>query len=66
VRPTVKDRRPLLGIHPEYNQLAVFNGLGTKGVMLAPYFANKLVNLILKNEPLPNEVNINRFIDKKA
>jgi glycine oxidase len=65
VRPTVKDRRPLLGIHPEHNQLAVFNGLGTKGVMLAPYFANKLVNLILKNEPLPNEVNINRFIDKK-
>jgi glycine oxidase len=61
VRPTVLDRRPLLGIHPKHNQLAVFNGMGTKGVMLAPYFANKMVNLILNNEELPTEVNINRF-----
>ena len=66
VRPTVSDRRPLLGIHPTHDQLGVFNGLGTKGVMLAPYFANKLVNLILKNEQLPGEVNINRFIKKEA
>jgi len=62
VRPTVSDRRPLLGMHPKHNQLAVFNGLGTKGVMLAPYFANKMVNFITKNEELPKEVNINRFI----
>lgn len=61
VRPTVLDRRPLLGIHPEHKQLAVFNGLGTKGVMLAPYFANKMTNFILKDEPLPEEVNISRF-----
>lgn len=64
VRPTVKDRRPLLGIHPEHKQLAVFNGLGTKGVMLAPYFANKLVDLFTENKPIPDEVNINRFIEK--
>ena len=61
VRPTVLDRRPLLGIHPQHSQLAVFNGMGTKGVMLAPYFANKMVKLVLDNEALPNEVNINRF-----
>ncbi|MBL4669177.1 MAG: FAD-binding oxidoreductase [Flavobacteriales bacterium] len=66
VRPTVSDRRPLLGIHPKEKQLAVFNGMGTKGVMLAPYFANKMVHLMLKNEPLPSEVNINRFIKKEA
>jgi len=61
VRPTVSDRRPLLGMHPEHNQLLVFNGLGTKGVMLAPYFANKMASFILKDEPLPEEVNISRF-----
>ncbi len=61
VRPTVNDRRPLLGLHPEYSQLAVFNGLGTKGVMLAPYFAQYLVSFLLENKPLPKEVNINRF-----
>ena len=66
VRPTVIDRRPLLGVHHEHQQLAVFNGLGTKGVMLAPYFAHKMVDLLLKNEVLPNEVNINRFLKKEA
>jgi glycine/D-amino acid oxidase-like deaminating enzyme len=62
VRPTVSDRRPLLGVHPEHKQLLVFNGLGTKGVMLAPYFANKMVNFIINNDELPSEVNINRFL----
>jgi len=65
VRPTVLDRRPLLGTHPEHNQLAVFNGLGTKGVLLAPYFANKMVDLVLENKELPSEVNINRFIKEE-
>ncbi len=65
VRPTVSDRRPLLGIHPDHKQLGVFNGLGTKGVMLAPYFANKMVNLLLNNESLPSEVNISRINKNK-
>ena len=66
VRPTVNDRRPLLGVHPQHKELAVLSGLGTKGVMLAPYFANKMVDLILENKELPNEVNINRFAEKEA
>lgn len=61
VRPTVKDRRPLLGIHRDYSCLGVFNGLGTKGVMLAPYFAEKMVALLENNVPLPTEVDISRF-----
>jgi glycine/D-amino acid oxidase-like deaminating enzyme len=63
IRPTVKDRRPVLGLHPTLNSIAFFNGLGTKGVMLAPYFANEMVNL-LENESyhLPKEVDLNRFL----
>lgn len=66
VRPTVLDRRPLIGVHPEIKQLAVFNGMGTKGVMIAPYFANKLVSLLLANEALSEDVNITRFWVKEA
>lgn len=61
VRPTVSDRRPLIGFHPKHKQLGVFNGLGTKGVMLAPFFAQELVNCLLNNTPLDKEVDINRF-----
>lgn len=61
IRPTVKDRRPLLGSHPKYKNLFIFNGLGTKGVLLAPYWANELAENIIKNKPLDAEVDISRF-----
>jgi glycine oxidase len=61
VRPSVIDRRPVLGKHPNYPQLSVFNGMGTKGIMLAPYFSNHLLNHLLNNSRLHNEVNIKRF-----
>lgn len=61
VRPSSSDRRPIIGPHPQYNNLFIFNGLGTKGVMLAPYFAKKFVNFYLQKETLPPEVNVGRF-----
>ena len=61
IRPTVNDRRPLIGLHPEHPQLAVFNGMGTKGVMLAPFFANQLTYFLESHTPLDKEVDIARF-----
>jgi glycine oxidase len=61
IRPTVKDRRPLLGPHPEHPQLWVFNGLGTKGASLAPFWANHLVEVLQKKTILDAEVDIQRF-----
>lgn len=61
IRPTVNDRRPLIGIHPEHPALAVFNGMGTKGVMLVPYFANQFFDFLENNMPLDKEVDIARF-----
>ncbi|MBO6879059.1 FAD-dependent oxidoreductase [Winogradskyella sp.] len=62
IRPTVKDRRPLVGKHPEHKNLYVLNGLGTRGVMIAPYVAEKLYRFIENNEALDSEININRFL----
>lgn len=61
VRPSSIDRRPIIGAHPEYKNLFIFNGLGTKGVMLAPYFAKKFVNFYLQKEALPNDIVVDRF-----
>ena len=63
VRPTVLDRRPLLGEHPKYKHIFVFNGLGTKGYMMAPTLARELTAHILENAPLDSETNISRFTD---
>ncbi|EDP71612.1 hypothetical protein FBALC1_03972 [Flavobacteriales bacterium ALC-1] len=61
VRPTVKDRRPLVGRHSEQKNLYVLNGLGTRGVMIAPYVANQLFQYIENDKTLDAEININRF-----
>lgn len=61
VRPTVKDRRPLLGTHPTHKNLHILNGLGTRGVMLAPAMALDLYQFIENGIPLDNTIDINRY-----
>ena len=64
IRPATIDRRPVLGSHPENKNLYVFNGLGTKGVMLAPYFAKEMLSFLsLDNYALHHEVKAERFIN---
>lgn len=61
VRPTVKDRKPLLGTHPKYTNLHILNGLGTRGVMLAPTLAIDLYDFIENGKPLDKTIDIKRY-----
>ena len=61
IRPTVKDRRPLVGLHSKQTRLAVLNGLGTRGVMIAPTVAKNLFNHMEKGEALDVEIDVKRF-----
>ncbi|RPD99650.1 FAD-dependent oxidoreductase [Aureibaculum marinum] len=61
IRPTVKDRRPIIGKHPKHPQLAILNGLGTRGVMLAPKMAYQLYHHLENNKNLSKEVDLARF-----
>lgn len=61
VRPTVLDRRPLLGKHPKYPKIAIANGLGSKGYTLAPLLMNELVQHLLHGEELAKDSHISRF-----
>lgn len=64
VRPTVRDRRPLVGKHPIHNNLFVLNGLGTRGVMIGPAMAQLLYDAIENNTTLPKEVDCERYAKK--
>lgn len=44
IRPIVQDTYPVLGLHPAHSTLGIFNGLGSKGVLWAPHFADQLVS----------------------
>ena len=65
IRPTISDKRPLLGVHPEHKQFYLFNGLGTKGASLGPFFANQLVQHIVDGDPIDKEVDVRRFSKTK-
>ncbi len=61
VRPTVKDRRPLIGMHPRHSRVGIFNGLGTKGITLGPFFAKQLHDCLIFGGKLDAEVDVQRF-----
>lgn len=61
IRPTVLDRRPLLGTHKKYKNIHLLNGLGSRGVLTAPLAAKWLYDSIHEGIDLPREVDINRF-----
>lgn len=64
IRPTVIDRRPLVGQHPKNKNVYVLNGFGSRGVMIAPYASKQLLDAIEKDEALHPEMNIARFTKK--
>lgn len=61
VRPTVKDRRPMIGTHPKHKNVHLLNGLGTRGVMLGPAMAKELFENIEFEKPIDSSVDIKRF-----
>lgn len=64
VRPTVSDRKPLVGNHPRYKNIYVLNGFGSRGVMTGPLVSQQLYKLISENFPLGIELDIARFTKK--
>ncbi len=61
LRPATLERRPFVGMHPQYPQIGIFNGMGTKGCSLSPYFAYQFVNYLIDKEPILPEADVNRF-----
>lgn len=58
VRPIIKGRHVLIGRHPAWSQLAFFNGLGSKGVLRAPWASRQLVAHLLDNSPLETALDL--------
>lgn len=63
-RPTVPDRKPLIGMHPEDSRLAIFGGFGSKGVMLVPWCARQMVHLFIDGHPVHPQVDVQRYYRK--
>ncbi|MBZ9651454.1 NAD(P)/FAD-dependent oxidoreductase [Psychroflexus montanilacus] len=62
VRPTVRDRKPIVGQHPEHKNLFILNGFGSRGVMAAPHLSKQLIDFIFENKEMDKEISLSRFL----
>ena len=58
VRPIIKKCKAAVGRHPSQPKVALLNGLGSKGVLRAPYMARRLVEHLLDGVPLDPEIDM--------
>ncbi|MDX2109588.1 MAG: FAD-dependent oxidoreductase [Verrucomicrobiota bacterium] len=61
VRPILRDYRAVLGCHPVHPQFCIFNGLGSKGALAAPWLSRRLAEYLLDATTLDREFSLNRF-----
>jgi glycine oxidase len=62
VRPIIKASKPVLGMHPRLHHLGYFNGLGSKGALLAPWFAAAFTAFLVNGTALPDSANLRAYM----
>jgi glycine/D-amino acid oxidase-like deaminating enzyme len=58
VRPIIARREALIGTHPARPGIAFMNGLGSKGVLRAPWVARQLVEHLFDGKPIEPELDL--------
>ena len=62
IRPNSRDKRPYIGFHPKHPCLAAFNGFGSRGSLLIPYYSQHFVDVLLNKTSLKPDVDIKRVM----
>jgi glycine/D-amino acid oxidase-like deaminating enzyme len=60
VRPVINESKAVIGLHPVHRRIGFFNGLGSKGVLHAPFFAAQLAALLVDGTPVEYELDVCR------
>lgn len=61
VRPGTRDKMPFLGSHPYHPNLTVFNGFGSKGAMMIPWYSACFSRYLTEGLGLPDFADIKRY-----
>lgn len=56
IRPTTQQRKPFIGPISSLENVYCFNGFGSKGCLLIPYYAELFTKHLLENVTLPEEI----------
>jgi len=60
-RATVDDRKPILGTHPDFQNLHIFNGLGARGVLNGTYFSKIMFDYLENQIEIDSDIDVKRF-----
>ena len=60
VRPVVRASKLLMGLHPAHEGVGFFNGLGSKGVLTAPFFAQQFAAHLCGDGAIDSEVDLRK------
>ena len=60
-RPANIERRPFVGLHPQFSNIGILNGMGTKGCSLAPFFAHQFTQYLIHQTPINPLADVARF-----
>jgi len=60
-RPANMERKPFVGLHPVQSVVGILNGMGGKGVSLAPWFADELARHLVNGAPIAPGADVRRF-----
>ena len=63
VRPALTDSLPVIGPHAQFPQIIIFNGLGSKGALLAPFCVKVIIDYLISNIIIINKFNVYRFYE---
>jgi len=62
IRYATVERRPFIGFHPTHSALGIFNGWGTKGCSLVPFFAEQFAEHLMNPQiPIHQEADVKRY-----
>lgn len=60
IRPVINESKAVIGLHPAHPYLGFFNGLGSKGVLHAPFFSAQLAALLVDGTPVEYALDLRR------
>ncbi|MEM6279287.1 MAG: FAD-dependent oxidoreductase [Verrucomicrobiota bacterium] len=58
IRPIIRRSQIFCGVHPGFERVAFFNGLGSKGVVNGPWYADRFIAHLEERDLLPEEADI--------
>jgi len=61
IRPATKDKQPFIGFHPHHPNMGIFNGFGSRGSLLIPWYAQAFSHTLQHQAMIPVEADISRY-----